>query len=105
MASDSMMRIAEAENQAASIEEEAKARANAIIADAERLSVARSEEIAKAAEAEYKKLILDAEMRRLLFEKDQNQACESDLIDLRSRVSPKIPLAIAQVRDILIGKE
>jgi regulator of protease activity HflC (stomatin/prohibitin superfamily) len=105
MASDSMKKIAEAEEQATLIEAEAEAKANAIIADAERLSQLEGDEMAKAAEAEHRKLIQDAEKRRQDFEDEQRLACQSELLSLQDRVAEKIPGAVGYVRNILIGKE
>lgn len=105
MASDSMNKIAEAENQASVIEEEAEAKVNAILTEAERLSAVRAEEITNAAMKECQKMILDAEEKRQLFEEDRRKSCESDILALRTNIASKVPQAVAQVRNILIGRE
>lgn len=105
MASDSMMKIAEAEKQATLIEADAEEKANVIITDAELLSQLEGDEMAKATEADHRKSIQDAETRRQDFEDAQRLACQSELLQLQDSVAEKIPVAVEYVRRILVGKE
>ena len=104
MASDSIKRISETEEQALQIEREADSAAAVLLADAESAAMAKLAKIDRETDEEVRRILSDAEEARKKKEEDADRLAREESEALRVRVSPRMPEAIAAVRDRIIGK-
>lgn len=104
MASDSIRRISETEEQALVIEREADAAAALILADAERTAREKSAKIDRETDEEVRRILFNAEEARREKESGATRLASEQSDAIRADISPRIPEAVNAVRDLLIGK-
>ncbi len=104
MASDSIKRISETEEHALRIEREAESQAAALLADAESSALAKAADIERETDEEIRRILSGAEETRRSKENEAVRLAGEESEVLRTRVSPRMPDAIAAVRDLLLGK-
>ncbi len=104
MASDSIKRISETEEQALQIEREADSAAAVLLADAESAASVKLAKIDRETYEEVQRILSDAEEARIRKEQAADLLAREESEVLRTRVSPRMPDAIAAVRDLIIGK-
>ena len=104
MASDSIKRISETEERALLIEREADSAASALLADAEIAARGKTANIDRETDEEVRRILSDAEEARIRKEQAADLLAREESEALRVRVSPRMPEAIAAVRDRIIGK-
>ncbi len=104
MASDSIKRISEAEERALQIEREADSSAAAMLADAENAARGKAANLDSATDEDVCRILTDAEEARLKTESDALRLAALKSEDLRTDISPRMPAAVAAVRDLIIGK-
>jgi vacuolar-type H+-ATPase subunit H len=104
MASDSIKRISETEEHALQIEHEADSAAAALLADAESAARRKAANMDAETDEEVRRILAEAEEARLTKESDALQLAVLESAALRTDISPRIPAAIAAVRDLIIGK-
>lgn len=104
MASDSIKRISEAEEQSLRIEHEADSAAALILADAERNAREKAAVIDRETDEEVRHILFDAEEARREKESGAIRIAAEESESLRADISPRIPEAVKAVRELLIGK-
>lgn len=104
MASDSINRINEAEEYALHIERDAESSSAALLAEAESAARAKVAGMDRETEEEVRRILSDAEEFRRKMESDALRAASEESRSLRASIAPRVPEAVARVRDLLIGK-
>jgi len=104
MASDTMRQVLEAEERAATIEREADREAADLLSKAESAVLEMVREFDRKTQEEARRILDDAEEHRGNREAEAVLSAESQAHVLRADAAPRIPQAVAAVRNILIGK-
>ncbi len=104
MASDTMRLVLEAEERAATIEREADKAAADLLAKAERDALEMVRDYERKTQEECRRILDDADSLRGKKEADALLSAREQARDLRANAAPRIPQAVAAVRNILIGK-
>ncbi len=104
MASDNLRRISEAEERAAAIEREADEASASLLASSERTAREKVQQLDQKIEDEIRQILRAADEDRVKLEEDAVRFARKQDLEMRAEVAPRVPVAIAAVRDILIGR-